>query len=289
MTPGRPGSPEWSSPSWERKDRQLDTDVAELLASLAVQIGAAPSGGVRGWLAWTGPAVGAAAAYLQPLALSSGTRARVRAYDRARAVTRSSGWVRRGLRPGGRPSLLGDLRAEIERVTGKAPAKLEPLARFTWKRALALLGAFAVIYLVLPQLANAGAAVKALGQADWSWVLAAVPALFVAQAFSTLVELGAIPAGLPFGPTYIVQFGGSFLNRVTPNNVGGMALNFRYLQKAGVDSGAATGSVWLAGGDWHGRPIWFCWRSSSPKPGATRRCISACTATSGFSWSWPPS
>ena len=104
---------------------------------------------------------------------------------------------------------------------------------------------FAVIYLLLPQLANAGAAVRALGHADWWWVLAAVPALFVAQAFSTLLQLGAIPADLPFGSTYIVSFGGSFLNRVTPNNVGGMALNFRYQQKAGVDSGAATASVGL--------------------------------------------
>jgi uncharacterized protein (TIRG00374 family) len=43
----------------------------------------------------------------------------------------------------------------------------------------------------------------------------------------------------------MVQFGASFLNRVTPNNVGGMALTYRYLQKAGVDSGAATGSVGL--------------------------------------------
>jgi uncharacterized protein (TIRG00374 family) len=76
-------------------------------------------------------------------------------------------------------------------------------------------------------------------------VLGALPALFVAQAFSTLLLLGAIPTDLPFGPTYVVSFGGSFLNRVTPNNVGGMALNFRYLQNAGVDSGAATGSVGL--------------------------------------------
>jgi uncharacterized protein (TIRG00374 family) len=225
-------------------DRQLDTDVAELLASLAVQIGAnrAVESGLNGL---SGPALTSAAAYLQPLALSSRTRTRVRDYDRAREVNRSSGWARSRLRPGGRPDLLGDLRTEVQQATGKAPAKLEPLARFTWKRALALLGAFAVIYLVLPQLANAGAAIKALGHANWWWVLAALPALFVSQAFSTLVELGAIPAELPFGPTYIVSFGGSFLNRVTPNNVGGMALNFRYLQKAGVDSGAATGSVGL--------------------------------------------
>ena len=67
----------------------------------------------------------------------------------------------------------------------------------------------------------------------------------MAQAFSTLLQLGTIPAQLPFGPTYLVQFGGSFLNRITPNNVGGMALSFRYLQKTGVDAGAATGSVGL--------------------------------------------
>jgi len=87
--------------------------------------------------------------------------------------------------------------------------------------------------------------IRALHHADWWWVLAALPALLVAQAFATLLQLGAIPAQLPFGPTYVVSLGGSFLNRVTPNNVGGMALSFRYLQKAGVDSGAATGSVGL--------------------------------------------
>jgi uncharacterized protein (TIRG00374 family) len=225
-------------------ERQLDTDVAELLAALAVQMGAARAV-ASSVSALGGQAVAGAAAYLQPLALSGPTRARVRSWDRERSVSLSSGWARRGLRPGGRPSLLGDLRSEVGRATGQSPPRLEPLARFTWKKALALLGAFAVIYLVLPQLANARAAVRALGHADWWWVIAAVPALFVAQAFSTLMQVGAIPAPLPFIPTYVVQFGGSFLNRVTPNNVGGMAFNFRYLQKAGVDSGAATGSVGL--------------------------------------------
>ena len=130
-------------------------------------------------------------------------------------------------------------------ASGEPPVKPEQLARFTWKKALTLLGGFAVIYLLLPQLANAGGAVRALHHAHWWWVLAAVPALFVAQAFSTLLQLGAIPADLPFGATYMVSFGGSFLNRVTPNNVGGMALNFRYQQKAGVDSGAASAAVGL--------------------------------------------
>jgi uncharacterized protein (TIRG00374 family) len=223
-------------------DRQLATDVAELLASLAVQIGVdrTVTSAVTGLGA---PTVAAASPYLQPLAVTGPTQGMVRDYDHGRSVTISHGMER--LRPGGRPNLYEDLRAAISHATSAPVAKPEQLGRFTWKRALTLLGAFAVIYLLLPQVANAGAAVHALGHANWWWVLAAVPALFVAQAFSTLLQLGAIPADLPFGPTYIVSFGGSFLNRVTPNNVGGMALNFRYQQKAGVDSGAASASVGL--------------------------------------------
>jgi uncharacterized protein (TIRG00374 family) len=225
-------------------DRERASDVAELLASLAVRIGVdrTVTSAVAGLSA---PTVAAAAAYLQPLAVSGPTRTTVRDYDHRRSVTLTRGVDRRRLRPGGRPSLYADLRTAIAQATGEPPVKPEQLARLTWKKASTLVGAFAVIYLLLPQLANAGAAVRALGQANWWWVLAAVPALFVAQAFTTLLQLGAIPAHLPFGPTYVVSFAGSFLNRVTPNNVGGMALNFRYQQQAGVDSGAASASVGL--------------------------------------------
>jgi uncharacterized protein (TIRG00374 family) len=225
-------------------DRQLASDVAELLASLAVRIGVdrTVTSAVAGLSA---PTVAAAAAYLQLLALSGPTRTTVRDYDHRRSVNLTRGMEKRRLRPGGRPSLYADLRTAVAQATGEPPVKVEQLARVTWKKALTLLGAFAVIYLLLPQLANAGAAVHALQHADWWWVLAAVPALFVAQAFSTLLQLGTIPAHLPLGPTYVVSFGGSFLNRVTPNNVGGMALSFRYQQKAGADSGAASGSVGL--------------------------------------------
>jgi uncharacterized protein (TIRG00374 family) len=223
-------------------NRQLAIDVAELLVSLAVQIGTERS--VTSAVAGLGaPRVAAAAAYLQPLAVSGPTRGAVRDYDHERLATWSRGMER--LRPGGRPSLYADLRTKVGEATGAPAVKPEVLARFTWKKALTLLGVFAVVYLLLPQVANAGAAVHALGRANWWWVLGAVPALFVAQSFSTLLLLGAISADLPFGPTYIVTFGGSFLNRVTPNNVGGMALNFRYQQKAGVDSGAASASVGL--------------------------------------------
>ena len=225
-------------------DALLDTDVAELLAALATQVGVerAVASAVDGLGA---EPVARAAAYLQPLALLGTTRAKLREFDRARLVTLSGRGATRTLRPGKRPELLRDLRVEVGRATATPLPELEHLSRFTWKRALALLSAFVVVHLVLPQLANTSVAIAALRRADWWWVVAAAPAIFVAEGFSTLLQLSAIPAQLPFSPTYIVQFGGSFLNRVTPNNVGGMALSFRYLQKAGVEAGAAGGSVGL--------------------------------------------
>jgi len=225
-------------------DAQLDTDVAELLASLALQVGVerAVASAVDGLGA--GP-VASAAPYLQPLALLGATGVKIHEFDRQRLVKLTGRDRVRTLRPGQRPELLRDLRAEVARTTGTPPAALEHLSRFTWKNFLALLGAFVVVHLLLPQLANAPAAIEALRNAEWWWVVAALPTIFVAQAFSTVLQLGTIPAQLPFGPTYLVQFGKSFLNRITPGNVGGMALSFRYLQKAGVDAGAATGSVGL--------------------------------------------
>ena len=92
-------------------DQQLNTDIAELLASLAVHVGAdrAVASAVAGL---GGAPVAAASPFLQPLALSGSTRAEVRAYDRSRSAALSPKGARRRLRPGDRPDLLGDLGRE---------------------------------------------------------------------------------------------------------------------------------------------------------------------------------
>ncbi|MEU9448830.1 lysylphosphatidylglycerol synthase transmembrane domain-containing protein [Streptomyces sp. NPDC048277] len=230
----RPGSP----------PALLAGDIAELLATTALRVG--PRRATACALAGLGPRILAdAVPYLQPLALVGPARRAVTRYDQNTARAARAGGGRRLLRPGGRPSLLRDLAAEVTAATGAPPASPAPLARLTWKKALGLVGAFLVLHLVLPQFANAGAAVDALRSADWWWVLAVVPVTFVSQAFSTWLQLGTIPDRLPFGPTYEVQFASSFLNRITPSNVGGMALNLRFLQKTGIETGAATASVGL--------------------------------------------
>jgi undecaprenyl-diphosphatase len=58
---------------------------------------------------------------------------------------------------------------------------------------------------------------------------------------SAIGMLGTVAVRLPFWATTLTQFASSFINRVSPANVGGMALNVRFLQKAGVDS--ATGAT----------------------------------------------
>ena len=69
-------------------------------------------------------------------------------------------------------------------------------------------------------------------------------------------------------PTVQVALASSFVNRVTPANVGGMALNVRYMQKAGVrrpkrsPASASTSSPAASSTS-------CCWSSSSPGPGRT--------------------
>ncbi|MEU6195775.1 lysylphosphatidylglycerol synthase transmembrane domain-containing protein [Streptomyces sp. NPDC047061] len=222
----------------------LGSDLAALLATTAVRVG--PARATACALAGLGPErLASALPYLQPLALLGPARREVGRYDQARAREATVGTRRRTLRPGGRPNLMHDLAEEVRDACEVPAAKAAPLARFTWKSVLGLAGAFLVLHLVLPQLANAPAALRALRDANWWWLLAVVPVTFVSQGFSTCLQLGTIPGRLPFRATYQVQFASSFLNRITPGNVGGMALNLRYLQKTGIETGAATASVGL--------------------------------------------
>ncbi|MEY9860442.1 uncharacterized membrane protein YbhN (UPF0104 family) [Catenulispora sp. GAS73] len=224
---------------------QLGTDLAVLLATSGARIG--PERAVACALASLGPdRLATVLPYLQTLALiGSPARHAVAEHDRAAAQAARAAAKHRTLRAGGGPSLLRDLSGAVREACHVEEPKKAHLARLTWKKALALVGALLVIHLILPQLANAGTATAALKTADWWWVLAAVPIVLLSQVFSAFLQAGTIPERLPFPPNVLVQFASSFLNRITPNNVGGMALNLRFLQKAGVETGSATAAVGL--------------------------------------------
>jgi undecaprenyl-diphosphatase len=58
--------------------------------------------------------------------------------------------------------------------------------------------------------------------------------------------MGSVPGRLPFLLTLYAQVASSFLNRITPAKVGGMAANVRYLQKSGIVTPVAVAGVGIS-------------------------------------------
>jgi undecaprenyl-diphosphatase len=114
-----------------------------------------------------------------------------------------------------------------------------------------LTGAF---YFLLPQLANVDDSIDAIRSANWGWLAGCVIMSSVTYVAAGVGLTGGVPQPVPLVPTILAQLASSFVNRVTPANVGGMALNVRYLQKAGVSSAQAVTGIGLnvlAGGIVH--------------------------------------
>jgi uncharacterized protein (TIRG00374 family) len=242
---GQPWLTDFSFSDLAATQRPKDLDLAELMASLAVLVGAdravssaAAVIGVRG--------VASAAPLLQPLALSAATRHSIARHEGLLAKTRSAASA-----AGGRAD------QQLARIQRVRPRTLVTIA--------ALAGAF---YFLLPQLAQVGNSWHAIQSAHWAWL----PVVILMSALTYLASaaslIGGVPGRVPFWPTALTQAASSFVNRVSPANVGGMALNARYLQKSGVDPAggvAAVGLSALAGAVVHGilLVIFFLWASRS--------------------------
>jgi len=224
---GRPTIVDFSFSELDATPRQMDLDVAELLASLAVLAGedrvVSAAAGVLG-----AGRLGRAVPLLQPLALSAATRRAVAGHDGLLTRTRAAAAAASGLQS-----------PELARVQRVRPRTLLAIA--------ALTGAF---YYLLPKLAQVGSSWHALQSAHWIWLPVVIAFSALTYLASAISMLGSVTVRLPFWPTVLTQGASSFINRVSPANVGGMALNVRYLQKTGVEPSegvAAVGVNALAG------------------------------------------
>ncbi len=223
--------------------RLLSIDRAEMLASLGALAGAGPA--VASAARVLDPAdLAAAVPYLQPLALSAATRKQAS------------------------KSLLRAIRDEIAEVTQQEPEPLARLIRVRPKTVLTIAALAGAFYVLLPQLANVGDSFRALRSANWWWITAVVGLSGVTYVAGTVSVRGGVEEHLPFGSTLETQMASSFVNRVTPANVGGMALNVRFMQKAGVDPAAAVTGMGLnviAGGIVHVvlLILFFAWAGQS--------------------------
>ena len=201
--------------------RQRAIDVAELLTSLAGRIG--PDRAAAAAAAAIGAdGVATAVPLLQPLALSAGTR---------RAIK-------------GRDGLLKKTRAAAIAASGdEADQDLARLQRVRPRTLLAIAALAGAFYFLLPQIAQVSSSWHALLHVNWAWLPVILALSALTYVASAMALIGSVPGHVPFGPAVLAQGASSFINRVSPANVGGMALNARFLQKSGTSTPASVAAV----------------------------------------------
>jgi undecaprenyl-diphosphatase len=217
---GRPWIVDFSFSELGATQRQMALDVAELLASLAAMVGAGRA--VACAVAVIGAdGVADAVPLLQPLALSAGTRSAVARHD----------------------GLLTDTRAAAAATSGREDQELARIQRVRLRTLLAIAAVAGAFYYLLPQLAKVPSSWHAILSADWAWLPLVIAMSAVTYLASAVALMGAVLPRIRFWPTVLAQAASSFINRVSPANVGGMALNARYLQKSGVDTSSGVAAV----------------------------------------------
>ncbi|MFP8907607.1 flippase-like domain-containing protein [Streptomyces atacamensis] len=257
-------------------DLVLRMDVAQLLTTFGLRVGAERS--VAAAVEVLGPdAVADSLPLLQPIALSRGTRATLRRLAKERAqrereaaieASRHSRELRhaQGHAPAGdrkslraekhaekqavmealeearEEDLLAQIRRQVLLVRPQAPVQPARLERVRPRTLVSFIaGAFAA-YFLLSQLTHVNFR-QVIAGADWGWVAASL--LFSALTYfaAAMSLLGFVPEKVPFLRTVVAQVAGSFVKLVAPAAVGGVALNTRFLQRAGVRPGHAVASV----------------------------------------------
>ncbi|MGK5449490.1 flippase-like domain-containing protein [Streptomyces radiopugnans] len=257
-------------------DLVLRMDVAQLLTTFGLRVGAERS--VAAAVEVLGPdAVADSLPLLQPIALSRGTRATLRRLAKERAqrereaaieASRHSRELRhaQGHAPAGdrkslraekhaekqavmealeearEEDLLAQIRRQVLLVRPQAPVQPARLERVRPRTLVSFIaGAFAA-YFLLSQLTHVDFR-QVIAGADWGWVAASL--LFSALTYfaAAMSLLGFVPEKVPFLRTVVAQVAGSFVKLVAPAAVGGVALNTRFLQRAGVRPGHAVASV----------------------------------------------
>ncbi len=200
----------------------LANDLTELLCAMAVRVG--PARAVEAAAVSVGyPALIGVLPRLQPVALSSATRAEV----------------------AGEEGLLARLGEEIRRAAGVDAVPLAQLERVKPRTVLLVVMSGFAVYALLPQLANASDVAQEISQAQIWWVAAAVLASAVTYLGAATSLTGATPDRMPWTSLAVAQVACQFANFATPAQVGGMALNVRFMQKHGSDPPVAVAAVGL--------------------------------------------
>ena len=146
-----------------------------------------------------------------------------------------------GCGSGGPRSWSAALRDVAGRAVGADEVELVRLARVQGSTLLALFGSVLALVVVLPQITDLSAAATAMADADWPWLLPVVGCVTRSGTWPSPPRSGRRRrCGRPFGLSYLTQLAAATLNRVTPNGLGGLGTNIRFLQRSGYDTTQAA-------------------------------------------------
>ncbi|GGY32556.1 membrane protein [Streptomyces omiyaensis] len=137
--------------------------------------------------------------------------------------------------------LLAQIRRQVLLIRPQAPVEPVRLERIKPKTLLSLIAGAVAAYFLLSQIARTP--LSTVAEADWRWVAAAVFFSALSYLAAAMSLLGFVPERVGFWRTVVAQVAGSFVKIVAPAAVGGVALNTRFLQRAGVRPGLAVASV----------------------------------------------
>lgn len=141
--------------------------------------------------------------------------------------------------------LLVSLRDRLAEIQPGAEAEQIQFERVRPRTLVMIIVGSIAGYVLLSQLTQVDL-VGLLRTADWRWMLLALVLsvlTFVAAAWSLT---GFVPERLPLHRTILAQLAGSFATLVSPPTIGSIAINVRFLQKAGLHPALAGASVGVA-------------------------------------------
>ncbi|MEU4654416.1 lysylphosphatidylglycerol synthase transmembrane domain-containing protein [Streptomyces sp. NPDC023723] len=138
--------------------------------------------------------------------------------------------------------LLTQIRHQVLRIRPQAPVEPARLERIRPRTLISFIAGAIGAYFLLTQLTHIEFG-PLISNAEWGWVVAAVLFSAVSYVAAAMSLLGFVPERVPFLRTVAAQVAGSFVKIIAPAAVGGVALNTRFLQRAGVRPGLAVASV----------------------------------------------
>ncbi|MGD1222378.1 MULTISPECIES: lysylphosphatidylglycerol synthase domain-containing protein [Streptomyces] len=138
--------------------------------------------------------------------------------------------------------LLTQIRHQVLLIRPQAPVEPARLERVRPRTLISFIAGAIGAYFLLTQLTHIEFGTL-FDNAEWGWVAAAVLFSALSYVAAAMSLLGFVPERVPFARTVAAQVAGSFVKIVAPAAVGGVALNTRFLQRAGVRPGLAVASV----------------------------------------------